>query len=58
MISTFGSSDMSLSKFDKINFNLLEEQRKDYLIVCGQIDPIEHEKVLTMSKPEECAKLD
>jgi hypothetical protein len=58
MLSTFGSSEMSLSKFDRIKFNLLEEQRQDYLIVCGQIDPIENEKVLTMYKPEECAKLD
>ena len=41
--STFGSSRMRLRKFDGSNFNFLKEQMQDYLIVKGQIDPIEFE---------------
>jgi hypothetical protein len=53
MALTSGSSEMSLRKFDGTNFNFLKEQMQDYLIVLGQIDPIEHEKAPTTYKPEE-----
>jgi hypothetical protein len=49
---------MSLRKFDGTIFNFWKEQMHDYLIVCGQIDPIEHEKHRTSYTPEEWAKLD
>ena len=32
---------MSLNKFDGSNFNFWKEKMQDYLIVKGQIDPIE-----------------
>jgi hypothetical protein len=53
MASTLGSSMMSLRKFDRTNLNFWKEQMQDYLIVCGQIDPIEHEKALATYTPEE-----
>ena len=34
---------MSLRRFDGSNFNFWKEQMQDYLIVKGQIDPIENE---------------
>jgi hypothetical protein len=49
---------MSLRKFDGTNFNFWKEQMQDYVIVRGQIDPIEHEKPLTSYTPKEWAKLD
>ena len=36
---------MSLRKFDRSNFNFWKEKMQDYLIVKGQIDPIETEKL-------------
>ena len=44
MASTSGSSKMILRRFDDSNFNFWKEQMQDYLIVKGQIDPIENEK--------------
>ena len=41
MASTFGSLEMSLRKFDDTNFNFWKEQMQDYLILRGQINPIE-----------------
>jgi hypothetical protein len=35
MASTSGSSEMSLRKFDRMNFNFWKEQIEDYLIACG-----------------------
>ena len=43
MASISGSSEMSLRRFDGSNFNFWKEQMQDYLIVMGQIDPIENE---------------
>ena len=45
MASTSGSSKMSLRRFDGSNFNFWKEQMQDYLIVKGQIDPIENENL-------------
>ena len=56
--STSGSSEMSLRKFDGSNFNFWKEQMQDYLIVKGQIDPIETENALEEFKPNEWMKLD
>ena len=58
MASTSGSSDMSLWKFDGLNFNFWKEQMQDYLIVKGQIDPIENEAPPEGYKPIEWQKLD
>ena len=58
MASTSGSSEMSLRKFDGSNFNFWKEQMHDYLIVKGQIDPIETENPLEAYKPNEWQKLD
>ena len=46
MASTSIWSEMSLRKFDRSNFNFGKEQMQDYLIVKGQIDPIENENAL------------
>ena len=43
MASTSGSSEMRLRRFDGSNFNFWKEQMQAYLIVKGQIDPIENE---------------
>ena len=43
MASTFDLSEMSLNKFDGSNFNFWKEKMQDYLIVKGQINPIEIE---------------
>ena len=53
MVSTSGSSEMSLRKFDGLNFNFWKEQMQDYLIVKGQIDPMETENALEGYKPNE-----
>ena len=58
MALTLGSSEMSLRKFDNTNFNFWKEQMQDYLIVRGQIDPIEKENALEEYKPNEWMKLD
>ena len=47
---------MSLRKFDGSNFNFWKEQMKDYLIVKGQIDPIETENPPEGYKPKEWQK--
>ena len=49
---------MSLRKFDGSNFNFWKEQMQDYLIVKGQIDPIETENPLEGYKPNNRQKLD
>ena len=48
---------MSL-RFNGSNFNFWKEQMQDYLIVQGQIDPIENEVALEIYKPNEWQKLD
>jgi hypothetical protein len=53
MASTSGSSAISLRKFDRTNFNFWKEQMQYYLIVYGQIKPIEHDKAQAMYKPKE-----
>ena len=58
MASTSGSSDMSLRKFDGSNFNFWKEKMQDYLIVKGQIDPIESEYPPEGYKPIGWQKLD
>ena len=58
MASTSGSSEMSLRKFDGSNFNFWKEQMQDYLIVKGQIDPIENEDPPEGYKLLEWEKLD
>jgi hypothetical protein len=58
MASTSGSSEMSIQKFDGTNFNSWKEQMQDYLIVRGQIDPIEHDTAPATYKPEVWTKLD
>ena len=57
MASTSGSLEMSLRKFDDMNFNFLKEEMQDYLFVKGQIDPIENELALDKYKPNDCMKL-
>ena len=49
---------MSLRRFDGWNFNFWKEQMQDYLIVKGQIDPIENENVLETYKANEWLTLD
>ena len=49
---------MSLRRFDGSNFNFLKEQMQDYLIVKGQIDPIENEVAPEIYKANEWQKLD
>jgi hypothetical protein len=49
---------MSIRKFDGTNFNFWKEQMQDYLIVRGQINPIEHNTALATYKPEVWTKLD
>ena len=58
MASTSDSSEMSLRKFDGSNFNFWQEQMQDYLIVKGQIDPIENEVAPKIYKVNEWQKLD
>ena len=58
MASTSGSLEMSLRKFNKSNFNFWKEQMHDYLIVKGQIDPIETKNPPKGYKPNEWQKLD
>ena len=48
---------MSLRKFDESNFNFWKEQMQDYLIVKGQINPIENEIALEIYKANEWQKL-
>ena len=49
---------MSLRNFDGSNFNFWKEQMQDYLIVKGQIDPIENENSPKAYKVNEWQKLD
>ena len=49
---------MSLRRFDGSNFNFWKEQMQDYLIVKGQIDPIENENAPETYKANEWLKLD
>ena len=49
---------MSLRRFDGSNFNFWKEQMQDYLIVKGQIDPIENEVAPEIYKSNEWQKLD
>ena len=49
---------MSLSKFDGSNLNFYKEKMHDYLIVKGQIAPIEYENVAEGYKPNEWTKMD
>ena len=49
---------MSLRRFEGSNFNFKKEQMQDYLIVKGQIDPIENENALEAYKANEWLKLD
>ena len=49
---------MSLRKFDGSNFNFWKEQMQNYLIVKGQIDPIENEEPPEGYKPIKWEKLD
>ena len=49
---------MSLRNFDDSNFNFWKEQMQDYLIVKGQIDPIENEVAREIYKANEWLKLD
>ena len=58
MASTFSSSVMSLRKFNVTNFNFRNEQMRDYLIVNGQIDPIENENAPDEYRLNEWTKLD
>ena len=53
MASTSDSSEMSLRRFNGLNFNFWKEQMQDYLIVKGQIDPIETENPPEGYKPNE-----
>jgi hypothetical protein len=58
MASTSGSSEMSIRKFDRTNFNFWKEQMQDYLIVRGYINPIEHDTAPTSYKPDVWTKMD
>ena len=49
---------MSLRKFDGSNFNFWKEKMQDYLIVKGEIDPIETKNPPEGYKPNEWQKLD
>ena len=49
---------MSLRRFDGSNFNFWKEQMQDYLIVKGQIDPIENENTSEIYKANEWQKVD
>ena len=49
---------MRLRKFNGSNFNFWKEQMQDYLMVKGQIDPIETGNPLEGYKPNEWQKLD
>jgi hypothetical protein len=55
--STSGSFEISIRKFDGTNFNFWKELMQDYLIVRGQIEPIEHDTALATYKPEAWTKL-
>jgi hypothetical protein len=52
------SSTSKMSLFDRINSNFWKEQMQDYLIVCGQINPIEHDNAPATYKPEKWKRLD
>jgi hypothetical protein len=58
MASTSGSSEMSIRKFDGTNFNLWKEQMQDYLIVCDQINPMEHDTAPATYKLKVWTKFD
>jgi hypothetical protein len=58
MASSSGSSEMSIRKFHRTNFNFWKEQMQDYLIVRSYIDPIEHDTAPMTYKPEVWVKLD
>jgi hypothetical protein len=58
MASTFGSSEMSIRKFDGTNFKFWKEQMQDYLVVRSYIDPIEHDTAPATYNPEVWRKLD
>ena len=49
---------MTLRKFDGSNLNFWKEQMQDYLIVKGQIDPIENKNAPETYKANEWQKLD
>ena len=49
---------MRLRKFDGSNFNFWKEQMQDYLIVKGQIDPIETERMAEAGQNRPCHDLD
>ena len=49
---------MSLRRFDGSNFNFWKEQMQAYLIVKGQIDPIETENPPEAYKANKWQKLD
>ena len=49
---------MSLRRFHGSNINFWKEQMQDYLIVKGQIDPIENEVAPEIYKANEWQKLD
>ena len=58
MASTSDSSEMILRRFDDSNFNFWKEQMQDYLIVKGQIDPIDSENPPKTYKANEWLKPD
>jgi hypothetical protein len=58
MALSSGSSEMSIRKFDGTNFNFWKKQMQDYLIVRGDIDPIENATAPATYKLEVWAKLD
>jgi GTP-binding protein EngB required for normal cell division len=57
MALTSSSSKMNLKKFDGMNFKFLKEHMQDYLILIGQMDPIDHDKAPTNYKLKDWAKL-
>ena len=58
MASTFDSSEMSLRKLDKSNFNFSKDLIQDYLMVKGHIDPIETKNAPEGYKSNAWMKLD
>ena len=57
MASTSASLEMSLQKFYSTNFSFWKEQMQDYMIVMGQIEPIENKSALDEYEPNEWTKL-
>ena len=53
MASTSSSLGMRLQKFGGMKLNYWKEQIQDYLIMRGQLDPIENALALTGTKPKE-----